>query len=70
MHQALLANKARTLFDVCEQLLPPLAVAVHAMPDIFLRAATARDSLNIARKKTRALSTSRSFQFSFFFLKL
>ena len=34
MHQTLSANRV-TLFDVCEQLLPPPAVVVHAIPGRF-----------------------------------
>ena len=36
MYQTLSANRAGTVFDVCELLVPPWAVAVHAMPDSFL----------------------------------
>ena len=35
LHQTLSANRARTVFDVCEQLVPPRVVAVHAIPDGF-----------------------------------
>ena len=37
MQQALSANRAGTMFDVCERLVPPQAVVVHTIPDSFSR---------------------------------
>ena len=42
MHQALSANRASTMFDVCERLVQPRVVAVHTIPDSF------RCSVNIS----------------------
>ena len=33
MHQTLSANRAGTMFDVCERLVQPRVVAVHTIPD-------------------------------------
>ena len=35
VHQTLSANRADTLFNVCERLVPPRAVAAHIIPDNF-----------------------------------
>ena len=35
MDQTFSTNRSGTIFDMCEQLMPPRAIAVHTIPDSF-----------------------------------
>ena len=57
VHQTLSANLVGTVFDVCERIVPPSAVAVHTIPD---NVPWRQEKLSEKEKLTAPGGTSRS----------